>query len=625
MNNWHLHDSYIARNTADLPEGERSLEMSGRRASVIVHYGPSSPRLSLFFPYYHTGTGPRDVLNEELQPRIKVELGVRELRLQQVQTLRFDGILSADFAPDDCLQVKADIYPSTTSPAVFCRYSLRNTSGSILRGKISLERREDRKLTAMEGDITVSERLLLGDSLSERIDFQLEVGAELSFAYVVQASEGEPQAYDADSELDARHALMELTNSRAEFASDYAELDFMVRLAKLRAVESTFETTIGPLHSPGGGDFYGGIWCNDQAEYAFPLFPYLGINNDVALHNYLLLGQKMKDMGQMPYSIEAAGYFMGRLERGDAAMFAYGASDFVLGMGDRAILDRLLPFIERCIEFEFSKMDSQGIAHSESDELERRFPTGDANLSTNSLLYSALRKASVLENVAGNDARADEYSEAAEKLRSDIESYFGAQVEGFDTYRYYDGNDSLRGWICYPLTMGIYDRAQGTRDAILSDKLWSEHGLRVVSTDATVWERETMYAIRGLWQAGFAEDAADKLLEVAQRYTSGESAPYITETSPAFKQLAAESALLVRIVTEGLFGIEPQFNSIKIHPRLPEGWQSAKIRNVKLLGCDLAVELKRRDTTVYATCTFNGKPVFDGPVPDSGEIIIERE
>ena len=53
-----------------------------------------------------------------------------------------------------------------------------------------------------------------------------------------------------------------------------------------------------------------------------------------------------------------------------------------------------------------------------------------------------------------------------------MDAYFAWNVEGYETYRYYDGNDVLRSWICIPLTMGIYDRAEGTVSALFSDKLW---------------------------------------------------------------------------------------------------------------------------------------------------------
>jgi len=40
-----------------------------------------------------------------------------------------------------------------------------------------------------------------------------------------------------------------------------------------------------------------------------------------------------------------------------------------------------------------------------------------------------------------------------------IESYFGAEIEGFNAYRYYKENTTLRGWILLPLAMD--HRTQG--------------------------------------------------------------------------------------------------------------------------------------------------------------------
>ena len=46
-------------------------------------------------------------------------------------------------------------------------------------------------------------------------------------------------------------------------------------------------------------------------------------------------------------------------------------------------------------------------------------------------------------------------------LLGTIDSYFGATVEGFATYRYYDSNTGLRSWICPPSCMGLMDRRAG--------------------------------------------------------------------------------------------------------------------------------------------------------------------
>ena len=48
----------------------------------------------------------------------------------------------------------------------------------------------------------------------------------------------------------------------------------------------------------------------------------------------------------------------------------------------------------------------------------------------------------------------------------------GANVKGYETYRYYEGNDILRSWICMPLIVGIYDRAAATIDALFRSDLY---------------------------------------------------------------------------------------------------------------------------------------------------------
>ncbi|MBF0838055.1 hypothetical protein IR131_01335, partial [Streptococcus acidominimus] len=89
---------------------------------------------------------------------------------------------------------------------------------------------------------------------------------------------------------------------------------------------------------------------------------------------------------------------------------------------------------------------------SDSDELENRFPAGNANLCTSSLYYDALLSASFLGKELGlPSSRLKEYSQQAAALRRAIESHFGYDIEGYKSYRYYEGNDVLRAWICMPL------------------------------------------------------------------------------------------------------------------------------------------------------------------------------
>ena len=123
-------------------------------------------------------------------------------------------------------------------------------------------------------------------------------------------------------------------------------------------------------------------------------------------------------------------------------------------------------------------MTDDGVVASDSDELEGRFPSGDANLCTSTLYYDALLSSSMLARDLGRpSAERSAYRTQASRLAKSIERYFGATISGYATYRYYDGNDKLRSWICMPLIVGLDGRAEATVDALTGPELMTENGL----------------------------------------------------------------------------------------------------------------------------------------------------
>ena len=73
---------------------------------------------------------------------------------------------------------------------------------------------------------------------------------------------------------------------------------------------------------------------------------------------------------------------------------------------------------------------------SDSDELEGRFPAGEANLSTSCLYYDALISAAYLAKELGKSEEViQKYQQQAAELRLAIKNYFEAEVEGYDTYQ----------------------------------------------------------------------------------------------------------------------------------------------------------------------------------------------
>jgi hypothetical protein len=182
-------------------------------------------------------------------------------------------------------------------------------------------------------------------------------------------------------------------------------------------------------------------------------------------------------------------------------------------------------------------------------------------------------------------------------MRKNIDSFFGHKVEGFDTYRYYKGNDTLRAWITTPLTVGIFDRKAGTIAALFSPRLWTEDGLASLAGNQTFWDRSTLYGLRGAFAAGETEKALRFLKYYSERRLLGEHVPYAVEAYPEGNQrhLSAESGLYCRIYTEGLFGIRPiGFHEFDITPHLPKEWNRMGLKNIHAFENVFGIEVERK-------------------------------
>jgi hypothetical protein len=302
----------------------------------------------------------------------------------------------------------------------------------------------------------------------------------------------------------------------------------------------------------------------------------------------------------IPSSIVAEGdtYWNGAGDRGDQAMIAYGASRFALAYGKIDSARKLWPLIAWCLEYSRRHINEQGVVTSDADELEGRFPAGKANLSTNCLYYDALISAALLGRQLQVPAKTtNQYSKEAAQLKTAIEKYFGATIDVYQTYRYYETNNTLRAWICMPLAMGIFDRKEGTIKALFSPQLWTADGLATEEGKETFWDRSTLYALRGVLQAGATDKALDYLHYYSNRRLLGDHVPYPVEAYPEGNQrhLSAESGLYCRIFTEGLFGMRPTgFNSFNCTPRLPNNWNNMALNKIQAFGTVFDLRISRQ-------------------------------
>ncbi|MHB1462707.1 MAG: glucosidase family protein [Armatimonadota bacterium] len=585
------------------------IEMSGRRVSLILRYGVDEQgRLLLdrqiVWPMLRTI--PNDThaslshsYGLDVFPPISVDGLPRPEEKPAVVRIR--GMVSIHSRVGDDIELTRVLFPSTRKAAVIERCTITNWSNRVRLVVISPY--EQAHQTEVQNGVYGAYSLSAKAVGCQSAKLQPGRSVEFSLVFTGRLADEPPIEITPKAELRARKDYVSATFQKLRFECPEPVLSREFDFTKLRAAESIFETKGGLMHAPGGGSYYAAIWANDQAEYASLFFPFLGdaAGNESALVCYRQFARFMKpDYKPVPSSIIAEGtdIWNGAGDRGDAAMIAYGATRYALVSGSKKIASEMWPIVKWCLEFCRRKTNEQGVVESDSDELEGRFPAGKANLCTSALTYDALRSAAWLgEELGQPQSVVSEYRDQAAALRISIENCFGAQVEGFHTYRYYDGNSSLRAWICIPLTMGLFERKRGTIAALFSPRLWTDDGLATEAGQETFWDRATLYALRGVFAAGETALGMDYLRKYSQRRLLGEHVPYPVEAWPEGGQrhLSAESALYCRVITEGLFGIRPVgLHAFECTPHLPDGWNNMELRSIHAFGrrFDIAVSRK---------------------------------
>jgi len=581
------------------------LEMAGFGCAQVVLYGMTENGFVLeHHPVFPTlRTRPNNThasyqmqIPAEKLPRLTVDGAPISETLLRAE---LDGTLSLYTAANaGDLRLTHQCYPSAEKRLCFERITVKNTSDEPIRLSITTP---DTCLGRDMGPMGIN----LIEYTTDFAPMTLTPGETYTYSIAISgrvAHEPIPAELAEDALRDRRETVRRLTDPM-QLDTGNAILDTMFRFAKLRAGESVFDTRFGygKLHAPGGFSYYAATWCNDQVEYAGPYFAYTGdpVLLGAAMNAYRMYIPFMCDAYlPIPSSVIAEGvdYWNGAGDRGDAAMYLYGASRYALTTGDRSIAEELLPAIEWCAEYCERKKNDAGVIASDSDELENRFPSGDANLCTSTLAYAGLLGLAALERAFGADEKAVLFEGRAAALASAIESHFGYDLHGMKTYRYYDGGEKLRSWICMPLCVGLYDRAHATVEALCSEYLMKPDGFLTEEGSVTIWDRSTLYALRGIFAAGETETAMELLLRYSANRLLGERVPYAVEAYPegGRRQLSGESALYCKIITEGILCMIPTgLHSFTIKPTLPDDLDHLYLKNVFAHGAVFDVLLER--------------------------------
>ena len=588
------------------------VELAGKETALVIYYGVNadstlSLELHCIYPMLRlkpnvTVASFQADLKEEDLPALTVN---GETLKEFPESFLFNGVLtiiSRTSVPG--LRVKREIFPTDNDPVNMIRLTLCNEGTETLR--LDTVNNHGQKLDRGARGVYILNTALLPEGGTS-----LAPGAETTFALTIQARTADQKmlVYDSLKELQMRLNRVKELTAPMQLETGIAELDAAFYFCKIRAGESIFRTRGGYMHGPGGERYYAATWCNDELEYAGPWFAWTGdalaleASFNAYCHYMPFMGP---DYRAIPSSIISEGidFWEGAGDRGDAAMYAYGASRFALTCGNREIAEKLWRGIEWCLEYCRRNLNEEGVVRSDSDEMENRFESGSFNLCTSSLYYGALKSAAAMAEEFGENKKADLFRDQAKTLRINMEKYFGAELHGFKTYRYCDGNTTLRSWIGIPLCMGIFDRAEDTVNALYSDYLWFYDGMLTEEGSTTYWDRSLLYGLRGAFASGVkAEQTWQKLLTYTEHRLLGDHVPYPIEAWPEGEKrhLSAESALYCRVITEGMLGLEPaSSHSFRVAPHLPEQCGSAALREIRAFGeiFDLTVDRE----SIKVTC-----------------------
>lgn len=626
-----------------LPHND-NIEMSGRQVSAIIYYKVDSlQNLSIsrdvIFPQlrtYNKSNEPewkkyrayfRRTTNDDIAPFLKLD--DKLIVPSKIDSVKISGKLTFYCTPLNGLKITKTFYPSMEERYLVEEWEVENVSNKSQKIQFSNVDFTQNQL-GYKGTYshqifsTAKDSLILAKNST--YNFPIYYGATLN--------DEQKTDFNFEKANDQRTSFLDELFNKLQLQSPDAILNTLFYFSKIRAAESIFDSSMGLVHSPGGGNYYTGIWANDQIEYSGPFFPSLGYpkGNIAAFNAYKKFLENIPKDGHIPYAFEVDGVFpMKHLDRGDAAMIAYGTSLYLLASGNKKEAKELWPLIEWSINYCHKMRNSAGAVQSASDEMEGRIATGTANLSTSTLYYGGLKYASRLADELGLNAKAKQYERRALVMKNAIENYFGSTMEGLETYKYFEENQLLRHWICLPLTMGIDTRKEGTL-AALFEKLWTENGIlvelnpEVPVEDAIFWDRATLYALRGAMRVGEVELAYKKLNSYSRKRLLGNHVPYAIEAFPEnnMKHLSAESALYCRIVTEGILGIEPLgFKTTQLSPSLPEGWDFLTLKNIYISGKPMDISILRVNGKLEVDIKAQGRTVVEKSIANGEKFVIK--
>ena len=615
---------------------QNHLEMSGYQMAADIRYQVDKKRnlhieRHFSFPYLDRN-GWRDnqdgiqttpdipLIGDEVLPMIWLE--DKSWHPGPLEEVRWNGTIIFKYAMENGLRLQRTFFPSTQKSIFIERWDIKNEELKDLELKFNPD-----TVLIYQNDSLENPILRITTDQPQRITLGAGQAYRFSIYYTPEADQYKHVSANEEQEWLARMSFLQDVGTNLVLVTPDPVLNQAFEMAKFRAAESIFETAEKPIAITDIANGLAGIHAQHAGTYLGPFFPFLGVDkgNEAIIEAYREFGNRMKpDYSPIPSFVPFTTGKWGRgAGSGGAASIAYGAAYLSITSGDSRVAENLWPIIEWCLEYCHQQSNGAGAILSQKKGTTEK----EAYLNISCMAYAALGWAAILARELGKSEKTFKtYLDRAARLKTTINTYFGAEVDGFQTYQYARGDKNLNSWIGFPLTIGIEDRKTATLNALF-DKLWHYNGLPISSEKERLSDAATLMAITGAFRAGEADRALLFLKTYTCRRLMGKEGPYPLSIGARGKseQGPGESALYCRTFIEGLFGIKAKgLRSFSFQARLPLGWKTMELREIKAFGTTFGIKItrsRRYRGMVYVIVFRNAKVYYRSKRMNAGRTI----
>ncbi len=504
------------------------------------------------------------------------------------------------------------------------------------------------------------------DSVSEQGEAFFRIGLQPKemkrIAITVMPSAGERRSVPTPSEI----ALAELQSTYEQWNESVMKVEsdskvlnrlFDRGVQDLRVLLTDFGSGLFPV---AGLPWYAVPFGRDSLIAALQMLP---LNPDIAQGTLEIMAD-YQGTEVNPWKDEQPGKIMHELRNGELArsgqvpfapyygsidstpLFILLAAEYAHWTGDTSVIERLMPNIERALEWidsygdrdkdgwvEYYQESSKGIANQGWKDSADSVVHADgefakapiALIEVQGYVYQAKTKlASVLERL-GRDDTARRLRDEAERMKATLDAAFWMPEERFYAIALDADKNQVRSVTSNPghlLMSGIVseDKARIVSQRLVAPDMFGGYGIRTMSTgstgynpmsyhDGSVWPHDNSMILIGMSRLGLKEDASvvvSGLLKAAEHFeytrlpelfcgyddSIGYPVSYPVACSP---QAWAAGTSIVLVQT--MLGLEPDAlnRKLRLAPFLPEGVDRLTVKDLPVAEGRISVELSRKD------------------------------